>query len=105
MSRLGSSRSSQFGIHQFALPRTFIDAGTTSMRMTVASSRTATARPSPNILISALSPATKLANTANMIAAAAVMTRALADSPWTMADSLSWSTIHASRMRDRMNTS
>ena len=73
--------------------------------MTVASSRTATARPRPNILISVLSPATKLANTANMIAAAAVMTRALAVRPCTMAFVLSPSMSHASRTRDRMNTS
>jgi hypothetical protein len=51
-------------------------AGTMSILTTVASRSTATANPTPNILITGSSPSTKLPNTLIMMSAAAVMTRA-----------------------------
>jgi hypothetical protein len=43
----GSERSSQSGVHQFQRPISFIEAGTSSARTTVASTRMATARANP----------------------------------------------------------
>jgi len=64
-------------------------AGTITMRTTVASRSTATARPNPNRLIARSTPSTKLPNTTTMMAAAAVMTLPVAASPLATAIALS----------------
>ena len=58
-------------------------AGTSTMRTSVASSNTATARPMPNILPLTSSPRTKAPKTLIMISAADVITRAVLDRPVT----------------------
>ena len=80
-------------------------AGTTTMRMTVASRATATARPKPNILISGVSPRTKDAKTLIMMSAAAVITRAEVAMPPTTLPVGSPVDTHSSRTRERMKTS
>ena len=55
------------------------------MRIRKASRNTAEARPTPNSLIVTLSPRMKEPNTQTMIAAAAVITRPVAASPWRIA--------------------
>ena len=60
-------------------------AGTNTMRTTVASSSTATASPRPISLIARRSPSTKVPNTHTMMAAAAVITRAVLARPSTTA--------------------
>src|SRR4029453_1182814 len=59
------------GSHQFLAPSSSMVAGTSSMRISVASSRTATARPKPNILRTRLSSTMNEPNTTTMMAAAA----------------------------------
>src|SRR3982750_649104 len=63
------------GSHQFQRPRIAISDGTRIMRMIVASSATANARPMPSSCSPATRPRTKPRNAATMIAAAAVTTR------------------------------
>ena len=71
----------------------------------VASISTATASPSPMSLSATSGPSTKLPNTQNMIAAAAVMTRAVSARPSATAVALSPVRSYSSRMRDSRNTS
>ena len=66
-------RRSGRGDHQLRSPISVIVAGTSSVRTTVASTRTATAMPMPSCLISTSSPAAKPANTMTIRAAADVM--------------------------------
>ena len=78
----GTIRSSQRGIHQLARPSSSIIDGTSTMRTRVASTKTAVARPSPNTLRTRSgSPITNDPKTQTMMAAAAVMTRAVLASP------------------------
>ena len=82
MLMLGRIRSSQAGIHQLALPASCMNAGTSTSRTTVASTMIAKAMPMPNSLIVRSWPKiAKERKTAARIAAAAVMTRALAPIP------------------------
>jgi 5'/3'-nucleotidase SurE len=101
----GRMRSSHFGIHQFQSPSSSIVEGTSTSRTTVASTSTATARPSPMIFSATSGPKTKLPKTHTMIAAAAVMTRAVNANPSATAVALSPLRSYSSRMRDSRNTS
>ena len=74
-------RSSQPGNHQLASPSSSIVDGTITMRISVASMKIALAKPMPNSLMMMLSPSTNDRKNVHMIAAAAVMTRAVADKP------------------------
>jgi len=102
---VGTALSSHFGNHQLASPSSSMVAGTRIMRTSVASTRTAVARPMPNTLRMRRSPSTKLPNTQTMIAAAAVMTRAVAARPSATAVALSFVFSHSSRILDSRNTS
>jgi len=102
---LGSRRSSHPGSHQFQSPRSFIVAGTSTMRTIVASMSTATASPRPNILIMGSSPSTKAAKTLIMMSAADVITRAVAEMPSMTAASLSRRWRYSSRTRESRKTS
>ena len=101
----GSSRSSHRGSHQLRSPSSSIVAGTSTMRTTVASTNTAVARPMPASLRNTASSITKAPNTVTMIAAAAVITRAVLASPSATARRLSPVRTYSSRTRDRRNTS
>src|SRR3954468_18532839 len=104
-STCGSSRSSQRGSHQFRSPSSDIVAGTSTSRMTVASRKTATARPSPIILTTGSLDSVKARKTLTMMAAAAVMTRAVAVNPRTTLPRLSPPSRHSSRNLESRNTS
>src|ERR1019366_7391573 len=81
-SKRGVRRCIHAGSHQLAVPRSCMTAGTSIIRTTVASTSTATARPRPNTSrIRSGSPITNDAKTHTMMAAAAVMIRALLTSP------------------------
>ena len=69
------ARSSAGGNHQFARPVGCSTAGVATMRTNVASSRTATATPSPMTRSTRRSPRTNAAKTQIMMAAAEVMIR------------------------------
>ena len=73
----GRIRSSQRGIHQARRPAMAIAAGTSTIRTTVASMAIATASPIPKRLTTRWSLSTKVRKTTTMIAAAAVITRAV----------------------------
>src|SRR5262249_8484939 len=84
----GSRRTSGRGSHQLTSPRTSMRAGTRTIRTTVASISTATASPRPNSLFE-FSGASRLdAKTVTMVAAAAVITRAVRASPRVTASSV-----------------
>ena len=80
-------------------------AGTSSMRTTVASSRTASARPRPNSFAVRSSSSTNEPNTTTMMAAAAVMTRAVAARPSATALAESPVLSYSSRTRESRKTS
>ena len=65
----------------------------------------ALAKPMPNSLMMMLSPSTNDKKNVHMIAAAAVITRAVADKPSATAELLSPVRRYSSRMRDSRNTS
>ena len=69
------------GSHQFQRPKIAIMLGTSSERTIVASTRIATASPSPNSCRPTIRPATKPENAAHMMIAAAVMIRPVRSSP------------------------
>ena len=98
-------RSSHFGNHQFFEPSSSIVAGTSNMRTSVASSSTASARPEPNSLTIRLSSSRKAPNTTTMIAAAAVITLAVAASPSATEFTASPVRSYSSLTRDSRNTS
>lgn len=102
---LGIHRSSQVGNHQLASPSSSIVAGTSTMRTMVASMKTAMARPSPKVLMIGSSPSTKDRKIVTMMAAAAVITRAVAARPSATAVALSPERSYSSRTRDSRNTS
>ncbi len=101
----GMIRFSQRGSHQFARPSSSMVAGTSTMRTSVASMSTATARPRPMSLMARSSATTKLPNTHTMMAAAAVITRAVDASPSTTARLLSPERSYSSLIEDSRNTS
>jgi hypothetical protein len=80
-------------------------AGTSTMRTMVASSSTAMASPVPITLMIRFDSSRKLPKTKTMIAAAAVMTRAVAASPSATDSLASPVRSHSSRTRDRRKTS
>ena len=67
--------------HQFHRPATCMNAGTITIRMSVASSSTATARLKPSIWAAKTRENAKVPKTITMIAAALVITEAVAVSP------------------------
>ncbi len=71
----GSSRPSQAGSHQAALPISTMTAGTSRQRTRVASMAMATAKPTPNCFTVGSPLRMKLVNTQTMISAAEVITR------------------------------
>jgi hypothetical protein len=79
--------------------------GTRTIRTSVASMSTATARPRPICFTETFAPATKDRNTTIMIAAAAVITRAVRASPCATEAALSPVASYASRIRESRNTS
>ena len=79
--------------------------GTITKRMSVASMKIALANPIPNSLMMMLSPSTNDKKNVHMIAAAAVITRAVAESPSATAWPLLPVRRYSSRMRDSRNTS
>ena len=83
------SHSSIFGNHQLRSPSSSIVAGTSTRRTTVASMNTANASPKPISFSTRRSESTKLPNTQIMIAAAAVMRRAVFARPCDTAVALS----------------
>ena len=80
-------------------------AGTSTIRMRVASMRTAAASPMPNILAMTSWPRTKERKTVTMMAAPAVMTRADLARPSATASALSPVRSYSSLIRDSRNTS
>src|SRR6185312_7850517 len=81
--------SSHFGIHQFASPISAITPGTSTQRTIVASTATATDRPTPNCFTVGSPLRMNEPNTQTMISAAEVITRAVPASPSTTASWLS----------------
>ena len=67
--------SSTFGAHQFHSPMTCMNAGTSTIRTSVASVRIASVRPSPNIRMNDTCAAISAANEIDITSAAAVTTR------------------------------
>ena len=80
-------------------------AGTSSMRTIVASRKIATARPVPIIFMVRSNSSMKLPKTTTMIAAAAVITLAVAARPSATDVRLSPVRRHSSRIRESRNTS
>ncbi len=80
-------------------------AGTSTIRTSVASMNTALARPRPNSLSTRMSPSTNEPKTHTMIAAAAVMTRAVPARPSATEVALLPVRSHSSRTRDSRKTS
>ena len=80
-------------------------AGTSTIRTRVASMSIATARPSPICLMTSSGPRANERNTMIMMAAAAVITLAVAASPSATASPLSSVFTHSSRMRESRKTS
>ena len=83
--RTRTSRANGAGSHQFQRPRIAIMLGTRMQRTIVASTKIATARPSPNSCRPTMFPARNPENAAHMMTAAAVMIRPVRSSPWTTA--------------------
>ena len=86
-------------------PSSAIVAGTSTSRTTVASIAMAVARPMPIILMATAGSSAKPRNTATMISAAEVMTRAVEDRPATTEPLLSPVRRYSSRTRLSRNTS
>jgi hypothetical protein len=80
-------------------------AGTSTIRITVASSRTATASPNPRNCMTSTRPNAKTPNTRIMMSAADVITEAVALSPSSTASSFRPVRSNASFIRLRRNTS
>jgi hypothetical protein len=79
-------------------------AGRSTPRMSVASIRTATARPTPSGFVSSDLSVAKTAKTATMTAAAAVTVEAVVRMPWATASSVRMPRSTSSLIRLRMNT-
>ena len=80
-------------------------AGTSTIRTTVASISTATASPMPNIFPTTSGWLTKLRNTAIMMSAALVITRAVVEMPLTTLSTFFPVFRYSSRMRESRKTS
>ena len=98
------SHSSHFGRYQFQSPSSFIVAGSSTPRTSVASSRTATARPMPISFMSRIGMSANTANAPTITSAALVTTPAVVMIPWATASSVFIPRSYASRTRLRMNT-
>ena len=85
-------------------PSSFIAAGSSTARTSVASMRIAAARPTPIILNSTELSVAKIANTATITIAALVTTPAVERMPCATASSVDSPRSTASRIRLRMNT-
>lgn len=85
-------------------PSKIITAGSSSTLITVASSATATASPTPSCLKSCIDSVPKTANTATMMTAALVTVPAAELSPCTTARSVLIPSSRASRIRETTNT-
>ena len=101
----GSTRSSQRGIHQLRSPSSCITAGTSTIRTIVASIRIAAAMPMPISFRNTSGLSAKAPNTATMISAAAVITRAVRASPSVTACEVDRPDRNSSRTRLSRNTS
>src|SRR5215216_150124 len=101
----GSHRASQVGIHQARSPSSRITAGTIRQRTRNASSRIATARPSPNCCSMRSGLSRKAPKTTIMIAPAAVITLPVVARPSRTAACASRLRCHSSCMRETRNTS
>src|SRR5262249_43508902 len=104
----GSTRSSFAGVggsHQFQRPNRDTTAGTSSARMTVASSRIPAARPVARTLTSVFGPDPSETNARNRIRAALVTSRPVRPMPRITDRSVSPVASYSSRMRARMKTS
>lgn len=103
------SAASGFGAHQLALPITCIIAGTSTVRIRVASISTAKVSPSPNILMNGTSEAASAANEIDMSNAAAVITlpvrATLSATPSSLARAVRSESTQCSRNRDTRKTS
>ena len=93
-----------FGRYQFQSPRSFIVAGSSTARTSVASMRTAAARPTPICFMSTMLSVAKVAKTPTMMIAALVTVEAVALMPCATASSVFMPLSNASRTRVRMNT-
>jgi len=91
--------------HQFHRPARCMKAGTSTIRMMVASSSTATARPKPRNCITSTRAKAKIPKTRIMMSAADVMTDAVALRPSSTASSLCPVRSNASFIRLNRNTS
>ena len=98
-------RSSHLGIHQLRSPSSCITAGTSTIRTSVASRKIAEASPMPNSLRKTSGAARKARKTTTMIAAAAVITRAVFARPSATALRTFRSLRYSSRMREIRKTS
>ena len=99
----GSTRSSRAGIcgsHQFQRPNSDTTAGTSSARITVASSRMPAASPVASTLTSVSGPEASETNARNRISAALVTSRPVRPMPRTTAVSVEPVASYSSRMRD-----
>ncbi len=95
-----SSRAGIVGIHQFQRPNSDTTAGTSSARITVASSRMPAARPVASTLISVSGPDASDTNARNRISAALVTRRPVRPMPRITAVSVEPVASYSSRMRD-----
>ena len=75
------SHASGLGAHQFHRPITCMNAGTSTIRTSVASASTASVRPSPNIRMNDTCAAISAANDIDITNAAAVITRPVRATP------------------------
>lgn len=91
-------------MRQFRSPSSAITDGSRTIRTIVASSSTATARPTPICCMSCMDSVPKTANTATMIAAAPVTAPAVRRMPSLIAARVSFPLSRASRIRDTTNT-
>ena len=109
MPRRSYSLASGLGAHQITLPSTRMNAGTSSMRTSVASTKTAAVSPTPNIRMNETCAAINAANAIDINSAAAVTTRPVRATPSATASSASArvrpESSQYSRIRETRNTS
>ena len=105
MSRSGTTRSIQRGIHHARAPSSDMTAGTRTIRLRVESMSTAAAIPTASIFTVGSGSSTKLLNTTTMTAAAVAMTRAVPPIPMATLRCASRVADHASCTRDSRKTS
>ncbi len=98
-------RAKGAGAYQFQRPSSRIVAGTSKARTSVASTSTATARPTPIIAMNTMPEVAKAPTTTTKSSAALVMMPPVRCSPRATARVLSWLASHSSRIRESRNTS